>query len=57
MQLPRKRIAILAENLYEDLELWYPALRFREALAEAPMLSSAHRDAARQWRVLLAMLS
>ena len=29
-----KRIAILAEDLYEDLELWYPLLRFREAGAE-----------------------
>lgn len=26
-----KRIAVLAENLYEDLEAWYPILRLREA--------------------------
>lgn len=26
-----KRAAILVEDLYEDLELWYPALRLREA--------------------------
>ena len=26
-----KRIAVLVEKLYEDLELWYPALRLREA--------------------------
>lgn len=26
-----KRIAILAENLYEELELWYPTYRLREA--------------------------
>lgn len=26
-----KRIAVLVEKLYEDLELWYPVLRFREA--------------------------
>jgi protease I len=32
--LAGKRIAILAEDLYEDLELWYPLLRFREAGAE-----------------------
>jgi protease I len=30
-----KRIAILAEDLYEDLELWYPLLRSREAGHEA----------------------
>lgn len=26
-----KRIAVLAENIYEDLEAWYPILRLREA--------------------------
>jgi protease I len=38
MDLQGKRIAILAENLYEDLELWYPALRFREAGAEVTVV-------------------
>lgn len=28
------RVAILAEDLYEELELWYPLLRLREAGAE-----------------------
>src|SRR5919106_1383060 len=28
--LTGKRIVVLAEDLYEDLELWYPVLRFRE---------------------------
>lgn len=32
--LQGKNIAVLAEDLYEDLELWYPLLRFREAGAE-----------------------
>ncbi len=32
--LKGKHIAILAEDLYEDLELWYPLLRLREAGAE-----------------------
>jgi protease I len=26
-----KRIAVLAENIYEDLEAWYPIMRLREA--------------------------
>ena len=30
-QAQGKRIAVLVEKLYEDLELWYPALRLREA--------------------------
>ena len=40
MQLQEKRIAILAEDLYEDLELWYPALRFQEAGAEVTLVGS-----------------
>ncbi len=34
MNLQGKRIAILAERQYEDLELWYPKLRLEEARAE-----------------------
>ena len=30
MKLEGKRVAVLVENFYEDLELWYPVLRFRE---------------------------
>lgn len=29
--LQGKRVAVLVEKLYEDLELWYPVLRLREA--------------------------
>ncbi|MEJ7640044.1 MAG: type 1 glutamine amidotransferase domain-containing protein, partial [Singulisphaera sp.] len=29
-----KRIAVLVEKMYEDLELWYPVLRLREAGCE-----------------------
>ncbi len=34
MELAGVRVAVLAEDLYEDLELWYPVLRLREAGAE-----------------------
>jgi protease I len=34
MKLQGKRVAVLAENMYQDLEVWYPLLRLREAGAE-----------------------
>jgi protease I len=40
MELTGKRVAVLAEELYEDLELWYPALRLREAGAEVKIIGS-----------------
>ncbi len=30
MGLKGKTVGVLVEDLYEDLELWYPVLRFRE---------------------------
>jgi protease I len=38
MELEGKRIAILAENNYQELELWYPLLRMREAGAEVSVV-------------------
>lgn len=34
MELRGKRIVIFADNLYQEMELWYPLYRFREAGAE-----------------------
>lgn len=38
MELLDKKIAILAEDNYEDLELWYPLLRMKEAGAEVSVV-------------------
>lgn len=38
MELMGKRIAILAEDNYQELELWYPLLRMREAGAEVVII-------------------
>ncbi len=38
MELSGTRVAVLAEENYEDLELWYPVLRLREAGAEVKIV-------------------
>lgn len=38
MELKGKRVAVLAEDHYENLELWYPVLRLREAGAEVTIV-------------------
>jgi len=40
MKLIGKRVAILAENNYQDLELWYPLLRLREEGAEVRVIGT-----------------
>lgn len=38
MRLEGKRIAVLAEDNYEDLELWYPLIRMREEGADVSVV-------------------
>lgn len=38
MELQGKRIAVLAEDNFQELELWYPVLRFREAGAQVTIV-------------------
>jgi protease I len=40
MKLQGKRIAILAENLYQEMELWVPYYRFREEGAEVKVVGA-----------------
>ncbi|HID88420.1 MAG TPA: type 1 glutamine amidotransferase [Anaerolineae bacterium] len=44
MRLRGKRIAVLAENNYQELELWYPLLRLREEGAEVKVVGTGSAD-------------
>lgn len=40
MRLVGRRVAVLAENNYQDLELWYPLLRLREEGADVRVIGT-----------------
>lgn len=40
MRLQGKRVAVLVENLYQELEVWYPLLRLKEEGAEVVTVGS-----------------
>lgn len=44
MELEGRRVAILAEDLYEDPELWYPYYRLQEAGAQVSVVGSGRKD-------------
>jgi protease I len=44
MSLKGKRIAILAEDMYEDLELWYPYYRLTEEGAEVKIIGPEAKE-------------
>jgi protease I len=44
MSLEGKRVAVLAEDLYQELELWYPVLRLREAGAEVAIVGTGSSE-------------
>lgn len=44
MELSGRKVVVLVEDQYEDLELWYPALRLREAGAEVTVVGPEERS-------------
>ena len=47
MELTGKRVAVLAEEQYEDLELWYPVVRLKEAGAQVAIVGSGSASVCR----------
>lgn len=44
MELKRKRIAILVEDLYNEFEFWYPYYRMKEAGAEVTVVGTGAKE-------------
>ncbi|MFQ5912864.1 MAG: type 1 glutamine amidotransferase domain-containing protein [Nitrospinota bacterium] len=44
MPLSGKKVAVLAENLYQEMELWYPVYRFREAGSKVHVIGTGSAD-------------
>lgn len=44
MELDGCRVGVLVEDLFEDLELWYPVIRLREAGAKVMLLGTSKRQ-------------
>ncbi len=44
MEKPRRKIAILVEDLYQVLEVWYPLLRLQEAGIEVTTIGTGNKS-------------
>ncbi len=42
--IPNKRVAILVEDLYQDIEVWYPYYRLREAQVEGVLVGTGKKE-------------